>query len=433
MNADGSNVRRLTNYPGFDYSPKWSPDGTKIAFLRADDNFAVIPEIYVMNADGTNQTRLSNLTGYDSRWSPDGTKIVFVSADIFDATTQEIYVMNADGSNVQRLTNNQTGDSNPAWSPDGSKITFTRACQHNRCPTQQPPHIWVVNADGSNPTQLTDILAYGSAWSPDGTKIIFGGPDSGAADLFVMNPDGSGLTNITNTSGKYEWSPSWQPLSLPPVVNPIDDPQFFVRQQYRDFLNREPDAGGLAYWTNRITECGSDARCINERRIGVSAAFFIEQEFQDTGYFVYRFYKASFGRQPSFAEFLSDRSQVGGGANLEARKLAFADQWVQRPAFVSAYPITMSNTEVVNKLFDTAGLTASIYDPQRQQEIAALNAGRSRALVLRDVIEIADFKNIADPNDPRYSELKQVSQYNSAFVLMQYFGYLRRKSGSNRL
>ena len=122
----------------------------------------------------------------------------------------------------------------------------------------------------------------------------------------------------------------------------------------------------------------------------MSAAFFIEQEFQETGYYVYRFYKASFGRQPSFTEFMSDRSQVSG-ANLEARKQAFADQWVQRPAFVAAYPITMSNTEVVNKLFDSAGLTASMYDPQRQQEIQAMNAGRSRALVLRDVIETPDF------------------------------------------
>jgi hypothetical protein len=86
----------------------------------------------------------------------------------------------------------------------------------------------------------------------------------------------------------------------------------------------------------------------------------------------------------------------------------------------------MSNTEVVNKVLDTAGLTASTYDTQRQQEIAAKNAGRSRALVLRDVIEIPDFKNIPDPNDPRYSEVKQISQYNSAFVLMQYFGYLHR-------
>ena len=107
-------------------------------------------------------------------------------------------------------------------------------------------------------------------------------------------------------------------------------------------------------------------------------------------------------------------------------KQAFADEWVQRTAFTQAYPITMSNTEVVNKLFNTAGLTASIYESRRQPEIAAMNAGRSRAQVLRDVIEIPDVKNVLDPNDPRYSELKQVSQYNPAFVLMQYFGYLRR-------
>src|SRR5207244_1612393 len=149
-------------------------------------------------------------------------------------------------------------------------------------------------------------------------------------------------------------------------------------------------------------------------------------EFQETGYYVDRFYKASFGRQPNYAEFSSDRSKVIGGSNLEANKQAFADEWVQRPAFVAAYPITMSNTEIVNKLFDSAGLTGSIYDAQRQQEIQALNAGRSRALVLRDVIEIPDFKNVPDPNDPRYNEIKQTSQYNAAFVLMQYFGYLRR-------
>ena len=86
----------------------------------------------------------------------------------------------------------------------------------------------------------------------------------------------------------------------------------------------------------------------------------------------------------------------------------------------------MSNTEVVNKLFDTAGLSSSIYDLLRQQEIQAMNVGRTRALVLRDAIEIPDFKIIPDPNNPRYTEIKQTSQYNPAFVLMQYFGYLRR-------
>jgi hypothetical protein len=234
--------------------------------------------------------------------------------------------------------------------------------------------------------------------------------------------------NDARGSGPY--TIRMQDVTIAPVSspnpNPIDSAGAFVRQHYIDFLNREPDDAGLAYWTNSITECGSDLRCIHERRIGVSAAFFIEQEFQETGYYVYRFYKASFGRQPNYTEFASDRGKVIGGAGLETNKQAFADGWVQRPAFVAAYPITMSNAEVVNKLFDSAGLTGSRFDAQRQQEIQAMNAGRSRALVLRDVTEIPDFKNIPDPNDPRYSELKQTSQYNPAFVLMQYFGYLHR-------
>jgi len=252
-------------------------------------------------------------------------------------------------------------------------------------------------------------LAYGSAWSPDGTKIIFGGPDSGPVDLFVMNPDGSGLTNITNTSGKYEWSPSWQPLSLPPVVNPIDDPQFFVRQHYADFLNREPDLGGLAYWTNRIAECGSDARCINDRRIGVSGAFFVEPEFQETGYFVDRLYQASFGHHPTFAQFNADRALLTVGASLEASKQALAANWVERTAFKDAYSVTMSPDEFVNKLFDTANLRP--YTTERQQLATDMRNGKSRAQVLHEVIEIAEFKT---------------RQYNPAFVLMQYFGYLRR-------
>jgi hypothetical protein len=227
-------------------------------------------------------------------------------------------------------------------------------------------------------------------------------------------------------SGSGEFPPTQSSELFDPGTNAIDDTQFFVRQHYLDFLNRQADADGLAYWTNRITECGSDARCIHERRIGVSAAFFVEMEFQETGYYVDRFYKASFGRQPNFAEFTADRANMIGGPNLEANKQAFADQWVQRAAFLAAYSITMSNTEFVNKLFDTVGLTASTYNPQRQQEIDAMNVGRSRALILRDVIEIPDFKNSPDPNNSRYAELKQVSQYNPAFVLMQYFGYLHR-------
>jgi hypothetical protein len=376
-----------------------------------------------MNADGSNRRIISD-TVIAKEWSPDGSK--FAGSDL---SSLGIFVINVDGSNLTFVTShpytgfNVTWDTDPAWSPDGSKIVFYRllGCDSELtdCRSSQ---IWMVNADGGNPRNLTDestgVFDYDPVWSPDGTKIVF----ARKGDLFVMNADGGGITNITGTENQAEFSPSWQTLSLnqPPSPNPIDDPRLFVGQHYLDFLGREPDAGGLAYWTNQITQCGNDAACIHRKRIDVSAAFFIEQEFQETGYYVYRFYQASFGRQPNYAEFTSDRSRVIGGSSLEANKQAFADDWVQRPAFLAAYANTMSNTEVVNKLFGMAGLTASTYDTQRQQEIQAMNAGRSRALVLRDVIEIPDFKNIPDATN------RGTSQYNSAFVLMQYFGYLRR-------
>jgi len=424
MNADGSNVQRLTNYPGFDLSPKWSPDGTKIAFLRLDDYFDGPINIYVMNADGTNQTRLSNSgLDFDSRWSPDGTKIAFAS--IRDNNC-EIYVMNADGSNVQRLTNYPAYDSGPKWSPDGKKVTFIRCGDSNGLGCSKTPHLWGVNADGSNPTQLTDTPAYGSAWSPDGTKIIFVNVGSGAADLFVMNPDGSGLTNITNTSGKYELSPSWQPLSLPPMVNPIDDPQFFVRQQYRDFLNREPDTPGLTFWTNEITSCGGDVQCVEVKRINVSAAFFLSTEFQQTGYLVYKTYAAAFGPTRiastvplTRSEFLPDVQSVAQGVvvgatgwkeQLEANQAAYFNEFVQRPNFVATYPSTMSSAQYVDSL--KANASGALSSSERDQLVQELSSGaKTRAQVLRAVAENAEFTR---------------AHFNRAFVLMQYFGYLRR-------
>ena len=293
-----------------------------------------------------------------------------------------------------------------------------------------------INNGFANITAIYNIVV-----DRDNTNVLYIGTDGGVFKSVDgganWNAFNNGLTNLEvfnlalapgqpNTLYAGTRIGVFKVIDNVPDPNSIDFAEFFVRRHYSDFLNREPDAGGWAYWSNEITQCGSDAACIHKRRIGVSAAFFIEQEFQETGYFVYRFYKASFNRVPNFGEFNADRSRIMDGANLEVNKQAFADEWVQRPAFVAAYPITMGNTEVVNKLFDSAGLTASRYDSLRQQEISAMNAGRSRAMVLRDVIEIADFKNVPDPHDARYNELKQVSQYNPAFVLMQYFGYLRR-------
>jgi Matrixin/Domain of unknown function (DUF4214) len=205
------------------------------------------------------------------------------------------------------------------------------------------------------------------------------------------------------------------------VANPIDDARFFVSQHYLDFLNRQADAGGLQYWSEQITgnaanappPCAvGDRACENNRRAQVSAAFFVENEFQQTGYFVYRLFKASYNRQPTFNEFSADRAKVSGGSNTEAKKQALADEWAQRPEFLALYPAALSPEQFVNKLFDTAQLFP--YTAERNQLAADLrNNVKTRAQVLRAVIEITEFVN---------------REYNPAFVLMQYFGYLQRNA-----
>jgi subtilisin family serine protease len=209
-------------------------------------------------------------------------------------------------------------------------------------------------------------------------------------------------TGRTLTQGRLNVLRALQSI---PTTNQIDTADFFVRQHYLDFLGREPDPGGLAFWTNEITRCGSDAACVRNRRIDVSAAFFIENEFQQTGSIVIRIYKASLGRIPAFSEFTVDRDQLVHGQTADQ----FAAEWVTRNGFQQLYPPSMTATEFVNKLFDTAQLIP--FTAERQEQIDAMGQGRTRAQVLRAVTELPAFKN---------------REFNPAFVLMQYFGYLRR-------
>ena len=193
------------------------------------------------------------------------------------------------------------------------------------------------------------------------------------------------------------------------TANPLDTSEYFVRQHYLDFLDREPDAAGFNYWASQFDSCGADALCLSSRRIDVSAAYFMSDEFQLTGSFVYGLYKGGLGRNPKFNEFMPDRNQVVGGSSLQESKQALADNWVTRAEFKSTYPDTLSNVEFVNKLFDTAGLSG--YSAERQTFITAMQNGASRSQVLLGVIESNAFKT---------------KEYNRAFVLTQYFGYLRR-------
>src|SRR5436309_14865561 len=153
--------------------------------------------------------------------------------------------------------------------------------------------------------------------------------------------------------------------------NPIDCADFFVRQHYRDFLNREPDDAGLAFWTNEITSCGADAQCIEAKRINVSAAHFLSIEFQQTGYLVYRIYKAAYGNPSGapvplrFSEFLPDTQQIGRGVTvgqtgweqvLENNRQTFAGDFVSRSRFAAAYQATLTPAQFVDALFTNAGV-----------------------------------------------------------------------------
>jgi len=204
MNADGTGQTRLTNNAAYDVLPSWSPDGTHITFNSNRDGNN---EIYVMNADGTGQTNISNNYAYDfsPSWSPDGTQIAFTSGR--DGTYQ-IYVMNADGTGQTNISNNAAYDFLPSWSPDGARITFNST-------RDGAYQIYVMNADGTGQTRLTNNAAYDGSpsWSPDGTHITFNSNRDGNDEIYVMNADGTGQTNISNNAAN-ESSPSWQ--SIPP-------------------------------------------------------------------------------------------------------------------------------------------------------------------------------------------------------------------------
>jgi uncharacterized repeat protein (TIGR01451 family) len=215
-----------------------------------------------------------------------------------------------------------------------------------------------------------------------------------------------------------------------PATNPIDDSTTFVRQHYHDFLNREPDTTGLNFWVGQIESCGADAQCRAVKRINVSAAFFLSIEFQNTGYFVERMYKAGFGdiAPPTvpvpvrFTNFLADGQEIKGNIivgqgnwqqQIDDAKKAFALGFVHRVAFMNRYPALTSATAFVDSLNANAGLVLS--DSERADLIAELTPNPADAALRADVLQ-----KVAE------NQVLFQREFNRAFVLMQYFGYLRR-------
>jgi hypothetical protein len=242
----------------------------------------------------------------------------------------------------------------------------------------------------------------------------------------VGTPNKAVITIISNDAGSS--------------FNPVDSTSFFVRQHYVDFLNRLPDSAGQSFWNNQIDSCGSNAQCIEVRRIDVSASFFLSIEFQQTGYLVERIYKSAFGdaQGPStfgsnhqlnvpivrFSEFIKDTQRIGQGVvvlqpgweqALENNKQAYTLEFVQSARFITALPATMAPAQFVDTLNQNAGMVLSASERATAINLFSGAAETSnvtaRAQALRQVAEDTDLYN---------------AEYNRAFVLAEYFGYLRR-------
>ena len=244
------------------------------------------------------------------------------------------------------------------------------------------------------------------------------------------NLEANGFYTVTPEFSNYHFSPANRSFSLVgdktdavftaeadavATANAIDSSEFFVRQQYLDFLGREPEAGGFRYWNDQLGNCRGDASCLRGRRIDVSAAFFESAEFRDTGSFVYRLYRGVLGRQLRYDEFAADRAQVVGGPGLEASKAAFANAFVQRSEFAAKYQGNLDGASFVDALLRTMNDGGVNLASARETLISRYNEGSnmaaSRALVVRDLVDNAAFTDAV---------------YNETVVAMQYYGYLRR-------
>jgi cytochrome c peroxidase len=290
------------------------------------------------------------------------------------------------------------------------------------------------NDPGTGPT-----IPAGGSFARKTVQLSGSGAGQGFGSVSLQIPNNNALTGATffgrwyvtdaGAAGGVAVSPAFRMTifgDAPASVNAIDGAQFFVAQHYRDFLGREADTPGLNFWTNQIEQCGTRAACIDGQRENVSAAYFLSIEFQETGFYALRIQRAAFGKKSreashmSFAEFVPDAAEVGAGLVvgqtgwqqvLDQNKQNYAAKIVASAAFVARFPASQSGVEFVNALYASAGITPSA--AEIQDAVNAFGAGGTagRTAALR---KVADSASVVQ------------AEFNPAFVLMEYFGYLRR-------
>jgi Tol biopolymer transport system component/N-acetylneuraminic acid mutarotase len=470
INADGSNRTRLTNNTVVDGQPSFSPDGSRILFGSGSGLSPNGIEIFVMNADGSNRTQLTNNAVTDGfpAWSPDGTKIIFASGSIADENGVELFVMNADGTNRIRLTKNVTldwfADWQPSTAPPWQPVTLAA--------NQIELKVWTVQGrtyayvkpqfpnGGYRVVNWGLVARSGNDFSVDASVERFIGPSMqsvvSTAQIYDLGPLANGTYNFNfKTSGALSQTLQFIISSTvpPSPANPIDNAREFVRQQYRDFLNREADQAGENFWTDNITKCTDPARrpptqtveqCTLRQREITSGAFFLSPEFQYTGYYVYRVYKGALGRPPKLSEFIPDALFVGKGivvngqlsaAEINQNKRDYASKFancadpLKSPCaeFKATYD-PLSNEQYVDKLFQTTGVNASSSD--RAALVNGLNANSSTETRATVLLKVVDGINVISEGNQQFTTTYGQAFYNAefrrAFVQLEYFGYMKR-------
>jgi Tol biopolymer transport system component len=384
---------------------------------------------------------LSGVSGNNSSFKPvvsrDGTTVAFTSlaSDLAanDADNQDdVFTFElpgqmgfsteafsvAEGGGAATVTVTRTGDASAPAAVDYATVEGTASERKDYTAA-----LGTLRFDAGETSKTFKVLLTDDAFV-EGAETV---------NLVLSNPSGAafvgGGSRAVLTINDNDASPS---------ANPIDNSEFFVRQHYHDFLNREPDAGGLNFWTNGIESCGSDAQCRANKRVDTSAAFFLSIEFQETGFLAHRIYKAAYGEATGTAtvggvptqikvpsvrlkEFLPDTQRIGAGVivgtagwpeRLDANKTAFAREFVQRPRFLAAYPSDMTPGQFVDTLITNADILIETAERDALvAEVAANNNAVGRGSVLRKIAEEPELVTI---------------ETNKAFVLMQFFGYLRR-------
>ena len=449
ISADGSNQRNFTNNPATDSNPTWSP--MRITFQSDRDSVPNMPEtnfeIYSINgANGSGPTRLTTNTDNpetpnDEAFDVAPSRSFTNSGMIAYASTRdgdfEIYTISADGSfPVQLTVNDDANDIEPAVQPLQTLTEMQSTLQFGAANFSVSEgagsvQITVTRTGVTTGAAAVDFITNSGTASERsdfisalGTLRFAAGETSRTFTIFITDDalvefDETITLSLDNPTGASLIMPNTVTLTITDndttaaAANPIDNSEFFVRQHYRDFLNRDPEPAGLAAWLAVLNRCnggfaGSDPSC---DRIIVSASFFLSPEFQSEGYFAIRFYLAAFGRLPTFVEFQQDLTRLNGqtGPEVDANRSAFTDEFTEREEFRNLFA-SLSNAAYVDALARTAAVTLA----NRDALISDLNAGRrTRSQVLREIVESQAFAG-------------RRTTFNMAFVLSQYFGYLRR-------